>query len=300
MKTKAHILVVEDKALIYKRLKMILKSNHYSVDAYSPSVKEAIGHINKKRPDLVLLDIDLQGERNGIHLGNLLQNDYNIPFIYVTDLDDNQTFYESLKTKHSDFISKKDINLSEEEPIFIQTKPHLDEKRLIRSIQTVLEKSKSQNFSPINNEHVMGFVDYVEQAKSLAKDKIQQKTVDLKNVAYFTRNSTVKDKALSNRKDYNLYKKLKDNYVRFLDWQNQSLYMPCNLKKLVPHLPYYFVQISDHMVVNIHPDELKGTINGSFFKLRDGEKYRISETFKPEVKKRIAHFYLTSETINKD
>ncbi|EMQ95202.1 histidine kinase response regulator hybrid protein [Xanthomarina gelatinilytica] len=297
MKTKAHILVVEDKALIYKRLKMILKEHHYSVDDYAPSVEEAIGNINKKRPDLVLLDIDLQGEHNGIYLGNLLKKEYNIPFIYVTDLDDDQTFYESLQTKHDDFIPKKNINLTEEEPIIIQTKPHLDEKRLIRSIQTVLTLNYKENNVPIKDKYILGYVDYVQEAKQLSKDKIQQKTVELNNVAYFTRNTTQIDESASTGKDYKEFVRLKNNYTRFLDWQNQSLYLPCNLKSLLPLLPYYFVQISEHMIVNIHPDELKGTINGSFFQLRDGEKYKISERFKPEVKKRIAHFYVTSESI---
>jgi len=297
MKTKAHIIVVEDKSLIYKRLKMILKEHHYSVDAYSPSVKEAIENINKKRPDLVLLDIDLQGEHDGIYLGNLLKKEYNIPFIYVTDLDDDQTFYESLKTKQGDFISKKDINLTEEDPIIIQTKPHLDEKRLIRSIQTVLEQNKEKNKKYVNNKFIIGFVDYVNKTKDLPKDKIQQKTVELKNVAYFTRNTTEIDESASIGKDYKEFIRLKSNYTRFLDWQDQSLYLPRNLKKVIPLLPYYFVQISDHMVVNIHPDELIGAINGSFFQLRDGEKYKISETFRTEVKKRIAHFYLTTEKI---
>ena len=297
MKTKAHILVVEDKSLIYKRLKMILKEHHYSVDSYAPSVEDAIANINKKRPDLVLLDLDLQGDHNGIYLGGLLQKEYNIPFIYVTDLDDDQTFYESLKTKHGDFVSKKDINLTDEELIVIQTKPHLDEKRLIRSIQTVLEQNKEEKFNYINNEFIIGFVDYVNKTKDLPKGEIQQKTVELKNVAYFTRNTTDINKTASIGKDYKEFIKLKDNYTRFLDWQNQSLYLPHNLKKVLPHLPYYFVQISDHMIVNIHPDELKGTINGSFFQLRDGEKYKISDTYRAEVKKRIAHFYITTDTI---
>ncbi len=299
MKPKAHILVVEDKSLIYKRLKMILKEQFYSIDNFCPSVEAAILLIKENRPDLVLLDIDLQGEHKGTYLGGLLQEEYGIPFIYVTDFDDDQTFYESLKTKHSDFISKKDINLKEEDPIVIQTKPHLDERLLIRSIQTVLELTKKREPEFVNKKFVIGFVDYVNNTKDLPKNKIQQKTVELKNVAYFTRNSTEENQSVSKGKDFKEFIKLKDNYTRFLDWQNQSLYIPCNLKRVIPYLPLYFVQISDHMIVNIHPDELKGTINGSFFQLRDGEKYKISDTFKANVKKRIAKFYLTSDKIKK-
>lgn len=303
MKRKALILVVEDKSLIYKRLKLVLEEHNYSVSAYVPSVADAIGEINKKRPDLALLDIDLQGEHNGIYLGQLLATEYNIPFIYVTDFDDDQTFYEGLQTKHADFIPKKDINLNNvnsSSPMVINTKPHLDEKRLVRAIQTVLKQRQNARIPYIVKDNVIAYVDYVEKAKALPKDEIQQKTVELKNVAYFTRNSTEVDEALSLGKDYKEFKKIKSNYVRLLDWQKQSLYIPCNLKAIVPHLPYYFVQISDHMVINIHPDELKGSINGSFFKLSDEEKYKISDTFKTEVKKRMSHYYLTPEQIKKE
>ncbi|WP_298509077.1 response regulator [uncultured Kordia sp.] len=297
MKSKARILVVEDKSLIYKRLKKVLKENYYSVDSYTPSVKDAIDNIDQKRPDLVLLDIDLQGNHNGIYLGNLLQKEYSIPFIYVTDFDDDQTFYESLKTKHDDFVSKKDINLDETEPLVIQTKPYLDEKRLIRSIQTVLERNKNKQFKYIQKKSIIGFVDYVSETKNLPKDQSQQKTVELKDIILFTRNSTQINEAASIGKDYKEFIKLKDNYIRFFDWQGTSLYLPCNLKSILPHLPDYFVQISDHMIVNINPDGLEGTINGSFFKLRDGEKYKISETYKTEVKKRISQFYITKDSI---
>lgn len=297
MKTKAHILVVEDKSIIYKRLKNILKANYYSVDIYTPSVKNAINVINQNRPDLVLLDIDLQGDKNGIYLGRLLQKEYNIPFIYVTDFDDDQTFYESLKTQHEDFVSKKEINLNEIEPLVIQTKPFLDEKRLIRSIQTVLERNRETNFKYIHKKHIIGFVDYVNKTKDLPKDESQQKAVELKDIVFFTRNSTEVNESASIGKDYKEYIKLKDNYIRFLDWQDVSLYLPCNLKSILPYLPDYFVQISDHMIVNINPDGLEGTINGSFFKLRDGEKYKISDTYKTEVKKRISQFYITKDTM---
>src|SRR5690606_14729624 len=153
MTPKAHILVVEDKALIYKRLKIALNDQHYAVDDYTPSVEDAIGRINNNRPDLVLLDIDLQGDYNGIYLGQLLKNEYHIPFIYVTEYDDDNTSHKTLKSVHEVFASKKEIELKEEIPI-VQSKPHLDEKTLIRAIQITLNRVTT-SLNPITKDGVM-------------------------------------------------------------------------------------------------------------------------------------------------
>ncbi|MFV0573750.1 MAG: response regulator transcription factor [Xanthomarina gelatinilytica] len=280
MKTKAHILVVEDKALIYKRLKMILKEHHYSVDDYAPSVEEAIGNINKKRPDLVLLDIDLQGEHNGIYLGNLLKNEYNIPFIYVTDLDDDQTFYESLQTKHDDFIPKKDINLTEEEPIVIQTKPHLDEKRLIRSIQTILQK-QTENQQPLR-EGIMGLIGYLEDIKELDKSRVTRVPVKYEDIIFFT----VKPFINENEKE----ETLRANYLWFKTRNGEYFFLKTSLRDIQKTLPYYFVRINESYIVNIAPDVLKGRINGSRLSIQNQE-FTIKNTYKEEVKSRLEHFY---------
>ncbi|WP_430410229.1 response regulator transcription factor [Kordia sp.] len=296
MKAKAHILVVEDKSLIYKRLKMILKEHYYSVDSYTPSVEKAIANINKKRPDLVLLDIDLQGEHNGIYLGGLLQKEYNIPFIYVTDLDDDQTFYNSLKTKHGDFVSKKDINLTEEEPIVIQTKPHLDEKRLIRSIQTVLEQNKAQQKS-INKDSILAYVDYVQSTKDLGNETISQVPIPFKEIAYFTTNTEKVDEVKTKERNKTTYIKLEKNNARVYTWLKKSYIVPNNLSSILKKIPHHFVRISDDCIVNLDNEfALQGRINGKRIKIAD-QVLEVSDTYKVEVEKRIAHFYITTDTI---
>lgn len=290
MKTKAHILVVEDKSLIYKRLKMILKEHHYSVDSYSPSVEKAIGNINKKRPDLVLLDIDLQGEYDGKYLGNLLSNKYNIPFIYVTDYDDNLTFYESLKTKQGDFISKKDINLTEEDTIVIQTKPHLDEKRLIRSIQTVLELYKEEPTSIIK-DNIMVYVDYVQNTKNLNCNTISQVPIPFKEIAYFTTNTEEVDEVKTEERKKTMYKKLERNNARAYTWLKKSFIIPNNLSVILKKVPHSFVRISDDYIVNLDNEfALQGRINGKRIQITD-QVLEISDRYKAEVEKRFENLY---------
>lgn len=278
MKPKAHILVVEDKSLIYKRLKMMLIANHYSVDDYAPSVSEAIGLINRKRPDLVLLDIDLQGEHNGIYLGNLLKKEYNIPFIYVTDFDDDQTFYEGLQTKHEDFISKKEIQLQEAE--VIQTKPHLDEKRLLRSIQTTL--SKQIKAQPLLKDSVMGLIGYLEDIKELDKSRVTRVPVKYDDIVFFT----VKPFINENEEK----ETLRANYLWFQTKSKEYFFLKTSLKELQKTLPHYFVRINESYIVNISPNMLAGRINGSRLSI-ENQEFTIKATYKDEVKKRLKHFY---------
>lgn len=291
MKPKAHLLVVEDKALIYKRLKMILKEHNYSVGAYAPSVAEAIGQINKKRPDVVLLDIDLQGEHKGTYLGELLSKEYHIPFIYVTEYDDDQTFYESLQTKHNDFVSKKEISLleNEEKPLVISTKPHLDFTRLIRSIQTVLE-SKKEPTKSILKEAILAYVDYPKNNKNLGNTDVSQVPISYKDIAFFTTNTEIIDAQKTAERKKDIFVKLDRNNTRLCTWEGKSYIISDNLSPICKILPYYFVRISEDYIVNINDEILQGRINGRRLKIRENV-FTISDTYKAEVDKRFDILY---------
>jgi len=282
-KTKAHILSVEDESLLYRRLKKIVTKANYSIATYTPSVKEALLEINRKRPDLILLDIQLQGKQTGIDLGRLLDNEYHIPFIYVTDYDDDETFHQAKDTHQAHY--------------FVKTKPKLNAKELLRVIQTTLFNNQNKREVLINKTNIIGFVDYIENTKQLGNKTEHQKTVELNNISIFTTNSEELDINKTKIKGKDSFVKLKPNYVRFVDWQKNSLYLPFSLKTIYLQLPQYFAQISDDVIINLLPDELTGIINGSKIKVKD-TIYTISPTYKKEVQNRINALYLTSKNID--
>jgi DNA-binding NtrC family response regulator len=148
---KAHILIVEDEAILYGRLRHFLLKENYSIDKFCESFEDAIKFIHKKKPDIVLLDINLKGQKTGIDLGKILYEEYHIPFIYVTGSNDDETFYESLKTRHEHY--------------FVKTKPNLDLKELLRVTQTALIKNKKQN-PIISKIGVLGLVEYKKDINS--------------------------------------------------------------------------------------------------------------------------------------
>ena len=80
---KANILIVEDQFIEANILKLILKKAGYLVCSIARSVSEALKIIEKENPDLVLLDIQLQGNLTGIDLARILK-DKNIAFVFLS------------------------------------------------------------------------------------------------------------------------------------------------------------------------------------------------------------------------
>jgi two-component system response regulator len=78
------ILVVEDEELIGQDIKILLEDLGYEVPALVPSGEEAISRAGETHADLVLMDIMLEGEMDGIEAANKINNQFGIPIIYLT------------------------------------------------------------------------------------------------------------------------------------------------------------------------------------------------------------------------
>lgn len=101
------ILIVEDDPLIAEDLFGIVKKLGF--EPYEPcySKEDALHFLNSgKRPSVVLLDINLNGEEAGIDIGKQLNEEHNIPFIYVTSYSDAPTVRAAGQTQPSGYIVK--------------------------------------------------------------------------------------------------------------------------------------------------------------------------------------------------
>ena len=76
--------VVEDEMIIAQGIVQALKSLGYEATEPAISYTEALGMIVSEHPDIVLLDIQLKGHKDGIDLARKIKEDYNIPFIFLT------------------------------------------------------------------------------------------------------------------------------------------------------------------------------------------------------------------------
>jgi PAS domain S-box-containing protein len=84
MTKKIRILVVEDEALVAEDLKEMLQGLGYDVPDIAKTGERAIALAEEDQPDLILMDIHLAGEMDGITAGCEIRLQGNIPIIYVT------------------------------------------------------------------------------------------------------------------------------------------------------------------------------------------------------------------------
>jgi len=102
----ARILVTEDEGIIAKDLEMRLKRRGYNVPAVVASGEEAVIMAEKEMPDLVLMDIVLQGEIDGIEAAALIRQRFDIPIIYITAYADDGIINRAKITEPYGYIIK--------------------------------------------------------------------------------------------------------------------------------------------------------------------------------------------------
>lgn len=79
-----NILIVEDEFLVAADLEESLLSLGYTVQNCVATGQGAIDEVTRNLPDLILMDIVLKGQMNGIEAATLIQQKHNVPIIYLT------------------------------------------------------------------------------------------------------------------------------------------------------------------------------------------------------------------------
>jgi CheY-like chemotaxis protein len=104
--SKAQILVVEDERIVAEDIQKSLKNLGYAVSAVVSSGEEATKKAEEYNPDLVLMDIVLEGEMNGIEAANEIRSRLNIPIVYLTAYADEKTLERAKITEPFGYIIK--------------------------------------------------------------------------------------------------------------------------------------------------------------------------------------------------
>ena len=106
METLIKILIVEDEMIIGANISLQLSELGYEVTGIVPRGEEALIHMKQNKPDIVLLDIQLKGELDGIETAKRMQLKSDIPIIYLTANTDEYHFARAKETSPHAFISK--------------------------------------------------------------------------------------------------------------------------------------------------------------------------------------------------
>ncbi|KKH48920.1 response regulator [Methanosarcina sp. 1.H.A.2.2] len=103
---KAKILIVEDQNIVALNIRNRLKNMGYTVPVTAISGEEAIRKTELTNPDLVLMDIMLKGDMDGIEATRIIKSRFSIPVIYLTAYTDIKTLERAKLTEPSGYISK--------------------------------------------------------------------------------------------------------------------------------------------------------------------------------------------------
>ncbi len=103
---KARILVAEDEGLVATDVKMTLESYGYEVCSIASTGEEALLKCEGERPDLVLMDIMLAGQMDGIEAADRIKGLYDIPVVYLTAYSDEVLLKRAKKTEPFGYLVK--------------------------------------------------------------------------------------------------------------------------------------------------------------------------------------------------
>ena len=218
----AKILITEDEVIIAEDIAACLEELGYEVCAIDSGI-DTIAMVRETKPDLVLLDINIKGERDGIETATIIKEEFGIPFIFLTAYADEKTIDRAKTTEPYGFIVKP-----------------FDEKDLRSAIEIALYKSgrDKERLQPLNgngkhhegeSEHLTDNVVITDHL--FVKVKHRMVKIELKDV---------------------LYVEAYDNYS-FIVTAQQKYLVSSTLKDMESKLPSNdFVRIHRSYIVNFN------------------------------------------------
>jgi PAS domain S-box-containing protein len=122
------ILIVEDEAIVARNIENRLTKAGYIITGISASGKDALKKASTTKPDLILMDVNLKGEMDGVETAKIIRKTLRLPIIFLTSFTDEETFQRAKTTEPFGYIIKP-----------------FDIKELNRNVEMALYKNKVDN-----------------------------------------------------------------------------------------------------------------------------------------------------------
>jgi len=103
---KVSVVIIEDEFVIAEDIRLRLEDHGYEVLATFDKAESALSYTMQENPDLVLADIQLAGDMNGIELVKELQKSRKFPVVYITANSDSATYEKARATHPNAFLIK--------------------------------------------------------------------------------------------------------------------------------------------------------------------------------------------------
>ena len=148
--TKERILIVEDEGIVAADLEGRLNHLGYTVAGRAASGEQALQLAASTKPDLVLMDIILQGDMDGVEAGNQIVQQQSLPVVYLTAHADELTVRRAQDTGPFGYVLKP-----------------FDERELGIAIEIALYRSRVESKLRSLNRELQEALDHVKTLRGL-------------------------------------------------------------------------------------------------------------------------------------
>lgn len=100
------ILIVEDEPIIAENISLYLDNNDFEVSGIAYDAEEAFEQLKVNTPDAVILDINLESDRDGIDIADTINKNFHLPFLFLTSYSDKNTLDRAKRVKPDGYIVK--------------------------------------------------------------------------------------------------------------------------------------------------------------------------------------------------
>lgn len=213
------VLVVEDDQMIADSVKDILELLNHQVIGIAADAETAISLCNEYKPDIALLDIQIRGDINGVDLAELINDQFDIPFIFTTAFADTNTVTRASEKGPFGYLVKpygvEEINAAIE--VAKGAFDRLKSMEVKVGMSRVMDKSV---FLKVNSKLVKVQIDDILYVESV-KDYVLFKTLDKYYLVYSTMKNV--DKKLCHFNFHKVHRSFIVNLAKIVDMEESNL-----------------------------------------------------------------------------
>lgn len=177
------ILIIEDEAIIAMDISSKVEGLGYDVADIKDSSEQAIDFLSFNTPDLVLCDITIKGEKDGIEVAEIFALKRKIPFIFLTSLSDRETLDRAKKTLPYGYIVKPFTESDLRSAIEMALYRHATE---LESMAITKTKIDALTMSPLTAKE---FEFLIDMTKGITNSAMAEKhSISLNTVKFHIRN----------------------------------------------------------------------------------------------------------------
>lgn len=234
--SKINVLVVEDESIVSKDIQHSLKKLGYNVVGASSTGEKAIELAGEERPDIVLMDIMLKGEMNGIEAAEKIKELYSIPIVFLTAYADESTLSKAKRTEPYGYILKPFKEIDLHTTIEMAVYKHGKEQEMV--------KERDLLFSLVENKDGSGDYIFVKSNSKLVKlnnseiyyiEALKDYVVIHTEKVRYTIHSTMKD--IANKLSKDEFLRVHRSYIVRLDKISTIEYPNLTLEKVDKVIP---------------------------------------------------------------